>query len=70
MECSFQGVPSEAQFCVSGMFIPDPYFDPSRIQQQQQKRRGKELVVQPFFVATIITKIIFYFIFELVKKII
>ncbi len=35
--------------------IPDPG---SRIQQQQQKRRGEKLVVLPFFVATIITKLL------------
>jgi hypothetical protein len=44
--------------------IPDPDFYPSRItlhgsriQQQQQKRRGEEIVVLPFLVATNITKL-------------
>jgi hypothetical protein len=57
------------QCCGSGMFIPDPDFihTASRIQQQQQKRRGKNLFVQHFFVATNITNKN-YLIFEMVKK--
>jgi hypothetical protein len=41
--------------CLS--IIPDPDFYPSRIQQQNEKRRGKNFVVLPFFVATNIIKL-------------
>jgi hypothetical protein len=49
------------------MFIPDPDFYPSRIKQQQQKRRGK-ICYPTFFVAINITKLKTIFIFEQVKK--
>jgi hypothetical protein len=50
------------------MFIPDPDFYPSRIQQQHQKSRGKKTVRPAIFVATNIIKLLKNFIFEQVKK--
>jgi hypothetical protein len=48
------------QCCGSGMFIPDPDFYPSRIQDTKTatKERGeKKLVVIPFFAAINFTKL-------------
>jgi hypothetical protein len=51
------------QCCGSGMFIPDPDFYPSRIQQhyqnQQKRGQGEGLVVLPILSATYFTKLFF-----------
>ncbi len=43
---------------IRDVYPPDPNFYPSRaqIQQQEQKRKGKNSVVLPFFAATNMTK--------------
>jgi hypothetical protein len=67
---NFTGMVPTVQCCGSGMFIPDPDFYPSRIPDPKTatKERVKKLVVISFFVATNITKLKNYLIFELVKK--
>jgi hypothetical protein len=46
------------------MFIPDPDFYPSRIQQQQQYRRGEKFVVSPFWMLPQISQNFKLFYFE------
>jgi hypothetical protein len=47
-----------------GLFIPDPDFYPSRIQNQQQERGEKKFVVIPFYVATNFTKLKIILVFK------
>jgi hypothetical protein len=65
-------LPWAAVLRIRNVYIPDPDFYPfripdlgSRIQKQQQKRKGeKKLVVKPFFVAKNFTKLIIILFFK------